>query len=276
MMPWLDDIDLRDAQRLDRSLRDEHTVAAVRRAALEALARMVPADAVTWDQVPAAQRHAAHPPDERYDIVIGLPTPPDQTVVIGLGRAERTFSERDRDLLGLVSPSIRRELCAAEARALAAHPPPGCAVVLLDSYGEILQSGGDADRWLADHFGPAQHPGWLPALVAEWLALPPRPPLVSERAGRRLTVHLLPGDPHALLLEEEVAQFRADALAAAGLTPRETEVLCATQALTDEALVADALFLSRHAVRSRLERVEAKLGVSSGDQAVSCALRASA
>jgi hypothetical protein len=36
--------------------------------------------------------------------------------------------------------------------------------------------------------------------VAEWLALPPRPPLVSERDGRRLTVRLLPGDPHALLL----------------------------------------------------------------------------
>ena len=28
--------------------------------------------------------------------------------------------------------------------------------------------------------------------VAEWLALPPRPPLVSERAGRRLTVCLVP------------------------------------------------------------------------------------
>ena len=31
------------------------------------------------------------------------------------------------------------------------------------------------------------------------------PPLVSLRDGRRLTVHLVAGDPHALLLEEEVA-----------------------------------------------------------------------
>jgi hypothetical protein len=65
---------------------------------------------------------------------------------------------------------------------------------------------------LAEHHGAAEHPGWLPRPVAEWLALPPRPPLASEREGRRLTVCLLPGDPHALLLEETVASFRPDAL----------------------------------------------------------------
>ena len=43
----------------------------------------------------------------------------------------------------------------------------------------------------------AEHPGWLPNPVAAWLALPPRPPLVSVREGRRLTVQLLPGDPNA-------------------------------------------------------------------------------
>jgi hypothetical protein len=36
------------------------------------------------------------------------------------------------------------------------------------------------------------------------------PALVSVRAGRRLSVRLLPGDPHALLLEEEVADFRLE------------------------------------------------------------------
>jgi hypothetical protein len=81
------------------------------------------------------------------------------------------------------------------------------------------------ERWLAEHFGATEHPGWLPRPVAEWLALPPRPPLVSDRDGRRLTVRLLPGDPHALLLEEEVASFRPEALDRLGLTRRETEVL---------------------------------------------------
>ena len=91
--------------------------------------------------------------------------------------------------------------------------------MLLDRYGEIEQSSLDAERWLAEHFGAAEHPGWLPGPVAEWLALPPRPPLVSVRDGRRLTVHLLPGDPHALLLEEEVAGFRLDALVGSGSPP---------------------------------------------------------
>jgi hypothetical protein len=63
----------------------------------------------------------------------------------------------------------------------------------------------DAGRWLAEHFGAADHLGWLPRAVAEWLALPPRPPRpprVSERDGRLLTVSMIPGDPHAPLLEE--------------------------------------------------------------------------
>jgi DNA-binding CsgD family transcriptional regulator len=149
-------------------------------------------------------------------------------------------------------------------------------VVLLDRYGEIELSSLDAERWLAEHFGAAEHPGWLPGPVALWLALPPRPPLVSERDGRRLTVRLLPGDPHALLLEEEVASFRTDALERLGLTPRETEVLRAAAAMEDEAEIAWELFLSLHAVRERLARLEAKLGVVTPKAAVARALRESA
>ena len=96
------------------------------------------------------------------------------------------------------------------------------------------------------------------------------------RDGRRLTVHLLPGDPHALLLEEEIASFRADALARLGLTPRETEVLRAATAIEDEADIARELFLSLHAVRERLASLEAKLGVRTAAEAVARALRESA
>ena len=134
----------------------------------------------------------------------------------------------------------------------------------------------DAERWLAEHFGPVEHPGWLPAPVAECLALPPRPPLVSDRDGRRLTVCLLPGDPHALLLEEQVASFRPDALERLGLTPRETEVLRAATVIDDEAEIAWQLFLSLHAVRERLARLEAKLGVRTVAAAVVRALGESA
>lgn len=216
-----------------------------------------------------------------YAIAIGLHPQRRETVVAGLGRTERQFSERDRDVLDLVRPALEDALRTAEARArliraLAADAPPGTAVVLLDRYGEIEHSSPDADRWLAEHFGAAEHPGWLPERVAGWLALPPRPALVSVRDGRRLSVRLLPGDPHTLLLEEEVAGFRPEALRRLGLSARETEVLCAAMAMNDEADIAWELFLSLHAVRERLARLEAKLGVRTAAEAVARALRESA
>jgi DNA-binding CsgD family transcriptional regulator len=215
-----------------------------------------------------------------YAIAIGLRPQRGETVVVGLGRTERQFSECDRDVLDLVRPALEDALRTAEARArlvraLAADPPPGTAVVLLDRYGEIERSSPDAERWLAEHFGAAEHPGWLPGPVAGWLALPPRPALLSVRDGRRLSVHLLPGDPHALLLEEEVAGFRLEALRRLGLSARETEVLCAAMTIDDEADIAWELFLSLHAVRERLARVEAKLGVRTTAEAVARALRES-
>lgn len=99
---------------------------------------------------------------------------------------------------------------------------------------------------------------------------------MNIRDHRRLTVRLLPGDPHALLLEEEVGSFRVEALARAGLTPREREVLQTARTIADEARIADELFLGLHAVRERLERIEKKLGVPTLPDAVVAALRISA
>jgi DNA-binding CsgD family transcriptional regulator len=221
-----------------------------------------------------------HAAGVEYEIAIGMRTGRGEAVVAGLGRTEREFSERDRDVLDIARPELEGTLRATQARgrlvrALTDDPPPGTAVVLLDRSGEIELSSADAGRWLAEHFGKADHPGWLPRPVAEWLALPPRPPLVSERDSRRLTVCLVPGDPHALLLEETVASFRPDVLHGLGLTARETEVLRAAAVVQDEAELAWELFLSLHAVRERLAHLEAKLGVRTAGDAVARALRES-
>jgi DNA-binding CsgD family transcriptional regulator len=224
--------------------------------------------------------HLLHASGVEYEIAIGMRTGPGEAIVLALGRTEREFSERDRDVLDIAGPVLEGALRATQARgrlvhALAADPPPGTAVVLLNGDGEIELSSRDADRWFAEHFDAAEHPGWLPRPVAEWLALPPRPPLVSERDGRRLTVRLVPGDPHALLVEEQIASFRTDALDRLGLTPRETEVLRAAAVIEDEADIAWDLFLSLHAVRERLARLEAKLDVRTAAEAVARALRES-
>jgi hypothetical protein len=96
--------------------------------------------------------------------------------------------------------------------------------VLLDRYGEIELSSPDAERWLAEHSGRPST-GLAARPVAEWLALPRRLPLISERDGRLLSICPLPGDPHTPRLEEKVASFRTDALDRLGLTARETEAL---------------------------------------------------
>jgi DNA-binding CsgD family transcriptional regulator len=221
-----------------------------------------------------------HRSGAEYGISIAVRPEPGEALVFALGRHERDFSEHDRDMLNLAQPAIQRILQLAAARrrlvwALAADPPPGSAVVLLDHCGEIVQSSPRADRWLLEHFGPPQHPGWLPEAVASWLALPPRPPLRSDRPGRRLTVRLLPGHPHALLLEEEVESFRPGTLQELGLTDREAEVLEAGRAIGAETGIAEELFLSGHAVRERLERLEEKLGVRTLPDAIASARRAS-
>ena len=221
-----------------------------------------------------------HPSGADYEIAIGVRDGRGEAVVAALGRTERGFSERDRDILDIAGPVLEDVLRATQAhgrliRALADDAPPGTAVILLDRDGEIALSSADAGRWLAEHFGAGEHPGWLPGPVAEWLALPPRPPLVSERAGRRLSVCLVPGDPHALLLEEAVAEIRPDALDRLGLSARESEVLRAAALFEGEAELAWELFLSLHAVRERLARLEAKLGVRTPGDAVARARRES-
>jgi hypothetical protein len=54
----------------------------------------------------------------------------------------------------------------------------------------------------------------------------------------------VPGDPHALLVKEEVASFRTDAFDRLGLAPRDTEVLRAAAAIEDEAEIACELLVS--------------------------------
>ena len=76
-------------------------------------------------------------------------------------------------------------------------------------------------------------------------------------------------------LEEVVAEIRADALDRLGLTARESEVLRVVAVIEGEAELAWELFLSLHAVRERLARLEAKLEVHTAGDAVARALRES-
>jgi hypothetical protein len=283
-MAWLDEADLHAAGRLPFALDELRTPLDVMRGALEELVRLVPSDLSSWNRIALSTGavELPHRSGAEYGISIAVRAHAGEAVVFALGRHERRFSERDRDVLDVARPGLEHALQLAEARerlllALASNPPPGTGVVLLDDYGEVQHASPEADRWLAEHFGAAEHPGWLPEPVAAWLALPPRPALESVLDRRRLTIRLLPGEPHALLLEERVECFRAGALDQLGLTGREREVLQAAPAVGAdfESCLADELFLSLHAVRDRLERLEGKLGVRTLPEAIAAARRAS-
>src|SRR3954451_21254024 len=159
--------------------------------------------ALAYDELYGDFLHAS---GVEYEIAIGARTGRGEAVVVGLGRTEREFSERDRDVLDIARGGLGSELRISEARNClartpAADPPPDTAMILLDRDGEIQLASPDATRWLAEHFGAGEPnprspdarrwlaeplaagdpPGCLPPRVPEWLALPPRPPLVSER-----------------------------------------------------------------------------------------------
>src|SRR4029078_7929544 len=109
----------------------------------------------------------SHAAGVRYEVPLGRRTERGDAVVVALGRTEREFSERDRDVLDVACPVLEDALRTTQARdrlvpALAADPLAGTAVVLLNRDGEIELSTPEADRWLAEHFDVAEHPGWLP------------------------------------------------------------------------------------------------------------------
>jgi hypothetical protein len=124
-----------------------------------------------------------------YEIAIGMRTGRGEAVVAGLGRSEREFSERDRDVLDIVRVRLEEAVRVTQARGrlarvLAAEPPTDTAVVLLERSGEIELSSVDAERWLAEHFGPADHPG---------LAAGARPSGSRYRHARRSSASATPG-----------------------------------------------------------------------------------
>ena len=175
-------------------------------------------------------RDLLHAAGVEYEIAIGMRTGRGEAVVAGFGRIEREFSERDRDVLDIARAGLESALRATQARerlvrALAADPLPGTAVVLLDGDGEIELLSVDGERWLAEHFGAAEHPGWLPSRSPSgWRCRRARRLSASATAGASPSVcsRAIRTRCCSRKRSRASAPKRFDRL---GLTPRETEVL---------------------------------------------------
>ncbi|HET7444851.1 MAG TPA: helix-turn-helix transcriptional regulator [Solirubrobacterales bacterium] len=219
--------------------------------------------------------------DAEDQIAFGLPGP---TVIgIALNRASRSFSERDRTLLDLLSPHLaqahRRALereravtvMAALERGLAGQD---AAVVLVDAGGVIAFASVRAPRLLAEYFPEARGRGAaLPPLVAEWLAAPagaagPVPLEVGAEHGT-LTLRADPGPGGGWLLTlEEEPLPTPERLRGLGLTRRQAEILSLLAAGAGVAEIAADLYLSPATVRKHLENVYTRLGVHTRAEAI--------
>src|SRR5215218_5397723 len=67
--------------------------------------------------------HLLHAAGVEYEIAIGMHTGRGEAVVLGLGRTERQFSERDRDVLDVACPVLEGALRTTQARGRLAHAP---------------------------------------------------------------------------------------------------------------------------------------------------------
>jgi DNA-binding CsgD family transcriptional regulator len=231
-----------------------------------------------------------------YSLACALRLGQRELAAVALYRSGSDFSERDQLCLDLVRPHLTHLYRSAEAISRARRDLTlvtrgverrGGAFLIIDRDGRIRRATAGVERWLTRYFGPDAREDRLPARLWEWVrwhetmrgrtdALPPlRRPLVVEREGRRLTVHLVSQPPESvLLLDEMVTRVEPAVLTRLGLSSREAEVLALATAGSTTPAIAAALKISPRTVQTHLERVYRKLGVETRTAAAGRALEA--
>lgn len=195
---------------------------------------------------------------EEYVMMLPLPSPPWHERGFSFYRRRRDFSNRDREVLDLLSPHLVRLLHRVELRrqlqvALAAldRSDVDQGIVLLDSNGHLDHATPLASSLLLKYFPQAGES--LPQAVGEWLPHSQRP-LTRERGAHRIVVHRI--DQGLLVREEPVEAANVERL-----TPREQQVLVWLAEGKTNAEIARILFAAPGTVGKHLEHIYEKLGV---------------
>ncbi|MBI5178324.1 MAG: helix-turn-helix transcriptional regulator [Nitrospinae bacterium] len=195
---------------------------------------------------------------------------------LAISRSQRDFSERERLMLELIIPAVKRGFSLNRTFA----PPPGrlarwedvagsrgVEVIAIGPRGMIRHSTDNSLECLGRHFKLPPGGGILPEPLRRWFAeqmkffaadndLGGLKPFITERPGSRLAVHVgafQPGGDALVFIEEKTA--------AHSLTGRELEVLqWAAQGKTN-AVIATILGVRPPTVKKHLEHIYLKLGV---------------
>ncbi len=227
-------------------------------------------------------------------MAIFLPTPSASTILFTFSRSQRSFSERDRQKLNIlrlhliqaynnaeVATRLRQEAALLKQAFNESHS----GIIVLTPEGRIQSITDQAGHWLRTYFGKTwkESPHALPELLHRWVRcqlhvrqrrdeIPhPQTPFIATSEDGQLIVRLLsPYDTgqSLLILEEHPCSVLPMLRTFSGFTPRETDILnWLSQGKTNKE-IATLLALSPNSIRSRLEEIYKKLGVSTRTAAV--------
>lgn len=230
-----------------------------------------------------------------FTLASSLVTSPKQVVVLGLHRARKDFSERDRDVLDLALPHLSTALANARvvsgmqatlAEVNLAVDQLGQAVMGVDHQGRIRWATPRANQLLQGFFGNnPRRADRVPESLRRWMhgqerqlgdsgrLPPPQAPLVVDQGERQLVVRLLrQSDRRVLVMEERSDQLSRAALERIGLSKREAEVLGWVAQGKTNVETGIILSISARTVQKHLARVYEKLGVETRTAATARAL----
>ncbi len=225
-------------------------------------------------------------------MTIALPISSELMLLCALSRAEKDFSERDRDLLNLAAPHLAnafrqtqafQRLEKNEAILQTAVGALAQGVIVLDADGQTQFVSESAAKFLERYFaGEKRSDGSLPEILRDWSARStlaaefdlPSSPLTIEQADGSLEIQLMPkgATRETILLLEEKTKSTPARFKSLGLTKRETEILFwLTQGKTD-GVIARLCGISQRTVQKHAEHIFIKLGVETRTAAVFKAL----
>lgn len=225
--------------------------------------------------------------EDQLAITVAVEAP--MVLGVALNRPRRSFTKRDRAVLGLFGVHLTAAYRNAEA--LNAHQQIAetsvdaledarCALVSVTPTGRIRHSSPLVRRWFDDYFPDRDRSGGqLPGYLKEWLdsvgpkndaegALRAARAMTIDRGASRMTIRLVPeraqgGDWLIVMQEQDLAARSGEDPDVAALPPRLTRVLCELLTGDSEKEIANRLALSRHTVHEYIKEIYARLDVCS-------------
>jgi DNA-binding CsgD family transcriptional regulator len=227
-------------------------------------------------------------------MVCFLPGPPTSLVGFSLNRSERSFTERDRNLLNILRPHFSQAYTNAqqyhqlEQDFNQLQQSVNClGLVIIDTAGQVRSIAPQAEVWLETYFTKSVSPDRLPDNLWSWTKyqikaliqpsnlLQASPAMRLQLADRELVIRLAAdkqGDRYLLLLEEQLVGS-CNSLEILGFSQRETELLQWVMQGEDTKTIAAHMDITTATVRKHLESLYRKLGVTHRSAAIAQVLK---